>query len=193
MKTTETWPVQSTEPATPGDLLTRYALPLIAIGPVAGFIGGQLPWVGNGLVAGLIMAIVQFVLGVIGVIVLALIADFLAPKFGGEASRTNAFKLAVYGMTAAWLAGIFSISPLLGILGLLGLYSVYLVFTGVTPIMKVPQDKAVGYTAVTFIVAFLISVAAASIGTAVTVGVMGVAALTGSSSANESSEEITHP
>jgi hypothetical protein len=193
MKPVETWPVIATEPATPGDLLTRYALPLIAIGPVAGFIGGQLPWVGTGLVAGMIAAIIQFVLGLIGVIVLALIADFLAPKFGGEANRTNAFKLAVYGMTAAWLVGVFGISPLLGILGLLALYSVYLVFTGVTPIMKVPQDKAVGYTAVTFIVAFLISVVAASIGATVTAGVVGVAALTGASSVTESSEEISLP
>lgn len=200
MKPVETWQTIATEPATPGDLIVRYAAPLIAIGPLAGFIGGQLFGFGlfgvsykPGLVAGLTSAIIQFVLGIVGVIVLAMIADWLAPKFEGKADRTSAFKLAVYGGTAGWLAGIFSLIPMLGILGLLGLYSIYLLYTGATPMMKVPQEKAVGYTAVTIIAAAVLYFVVGVIGTAVTGAVVGTAALVGGSSSEVSGGELTIP
>jgi hypothetical protein len=200
MKPVETWQTIATEPATPGDLIVRYAVPLIAIGPLAGFIGGQLFGIGAfgisfkpSFVAGLSSAIIQFVLGVVGVIALALIADWLAPKFEGQADRTSAFKLAVYGATAAWLAGIFSLIPMLSILGLLGLYSIYLFYTGATPLMKVPQDKAVGYTAATGITAVVLFIVVGAIGTAVTGAVVGTAALAGGSSSEVSGGELTIP
>ena len=67
------------EPTTPGDVITRYALPLIAIGPIAGFIGGQLFGVNMvfatykpGLISGITGAITGFVLGLVSVIVVAL-------------------------------------------------------------------------------------------------------------------------
>lgn len=200
MKPAETWQIIATEPATPGDLIVRYAIPLIAIGPVAGFIGGQLFGIGAfgfsykpSLMAGLTSAIMQFVLGVIGVIVLALIADWLAPKFEGQSNRTSAFKLAVYSGTAAWLAGIFGLIPMLGVLGLLGLYSIYLLYTGATPMMKVPQDKSVGYTAVTIIAAAVLYFVVGMIGTAVTGAVVGTAALVGGASSEVSGGELTIP
>ena len=37
----ETFTTLAAEPATPGELMMRWALPLAAIGPVASFIGGQ--------------------------------------------------------------------------------------------------------------------------------------------------------
>ncbi|MEO7913956.1 MAG: Yip1 family protein [Novosphingobium sp.] len=154
------WPVIAAEADSPGSLITRYALPLAAISPVAGFLRGQLFGYGAfgisykpGLVAGISAAIVAYVLNVVGIIVLALIADWLAPKFAGTANRTNAFKLVVYGSTAAWLAGAFQLIPGLGILGLAGVYSLYLYYTGAAPLMQVPKDKAVGFTAVTIVCA----------------------------------------
>lgn len=201
MKPVETWPAIDAEPATPGDLLTRYALPLIAIGPVAGFIGGQLFGFGMfgfsyrpGLMAALTSAIIALVMGVISTIVIALVSDFLAPKFGGTSNRTNGFKLVVYSMTAAWLAGIFQFIPMLGWLGIVGLYSLYLFYTGATPIMKVPQNQAVGYTAVTVIAAFVLNVIAGILTTAIAGLIFGAAALTGAiSSGDTSGGEVTIP
>jgi hypothetical protein len=195
MKPAETWPVIADEPATPGDLLTRYALPLIAIGPLAGFIGGQLFGFGMfgfsyrpGLVASLTSAIIGLVMGVISVVIVGLVADFLAPKFGGTSDRTSAFKLVVYSMTAAWLAGIFQLVPMLGILGILGLYSLYLFYTGATPIMKVPQDQAISYTAVTVIAAIVLNLIAAALTTAIAGMIFGAAALTGAITSSASSD-----
>ena len=129
------------------DILMRYVLPLAAIGPVAAFIGGQVFGYGAfgfsyrpSLIGGLTTAIVSFVLSLVSLFVMTFIADFLAPKFAGEANRANAFKLVAYSYTAGWAVGIFSLIPMLGFFGLLGLYSVYLLYTGAMPLMKVPAS-----------------------------------------------------
>lgn len=153
------WPVIAADPATPRDLMRRWAVPLVAIGPVAGFIHGQLFGYGAlgityrpGMVAGLSTMVVSYI---VGVVVLALVAQHLAPRFGGVADRTSAFKLIVYGSTAAWVAGIFQLIPGLWLLSLLGIYSLYLYYLGATPVMRVPKEKAAGFTAVTVLAAVL--------------------------------------
>src|SRR5688572_30456721 len=89
----EEWPKIAADPSTPSDIVTRYAIPLIAIGPVASFIGGQVfgysAWFVSyrpGLVAGLSSAIGTFVMSLIVLLAVTFIAEFLAPKFGGEAN-----------------------------------------------------------------------------------------------------------
>jgi hypothetical protein len=167
----ETFTTLAAEPATPGELMMRWALPLAAIGPVASFIGGQVFGYGAfgfsykpGLVSGLVTAVVSYVIGLVMIAVLALIADFLAPKFGGTADRTSAFKLAVYGATASWVGGIVGIWPALSMLGLLfGLYSLYLLYLGAKPFMKVPEDKALGFTALTILCAIVLSLVTAPV------------------------------
>jgi hypothetical protein len=90
LKPANEWPRIAASTETPGDLITRYAVPLAAIGPLATFVHGQVFGYGAlgfswkpGLVAGLGSAVATYVLGLVGVIVLALIADWLAPKFSG--------------------------------------------------------------------------------------------------------------
>jgi hypothetical protein len=181
----EEWPKIAADPSTPGDIVTRYAIPLIAIGPIATFIGGQIFGYGAfgfsyrpGLVAGLTGAIVQFVTALVALVVVTLLADFLAPKFGGESNRRQAFKWVAYSCTAAWVGGVFGLIPSLALLGsLLGLYSLYLLYVGATPVMKVPQDKAVGYTAVTVVAAVVLFWVATAVTAAVTAAVVGTAAL----------------
>lgn len=167
------WPVIAAEHATPAGLMTSWAVPLAAIGPVANFIHSQVFGYGAfgisykpGLVAALSSAAVSYVLGLVGVFVLAIIADTLAPKFGGVSDRAAAFKLIVYGSTAAWLAGIFQLLPGLGIIGIVGLYSLYLYYLGATPVMKVPAERAAGYTAVTVICAILLYVVIGAVSSA---------------------------
>lgn len=166
MKPDAEWPVIAAEPDTPKAVFLRYAVPLAAIGPVCHFIGGQLfgiTW-RPGFFAALTSGVVQYVLGLVGIFVLALIADTLAPKFGGQSNRTAAFKLVVYGSTAAWAAGIFGLIPGLAVLGLAGLYSFYLYYAGATPVMQVPRDKALGYTAVTIVCAIALYLVVGAIG-----------------------------
>lgn len=176
MQPKETWPVIAGEVTTPGDIITRYAIPLAAIGPIAGFIGGQLFGISAvfvtikpGLMAGLTGAITGFVMAIVSLVAMAFVVDFLAPKFEGQANRTQAFKLCAYSLTAGWVAGIFGLFPALGLLGLLAaLYGIYLFYLGATPVMKVPEAKAGGFTAVTIVVMIVLSLVLASVATSVT-------------------------
>ncbi|WP_374528003.1 Yip1 family protein [Novosphingobium sp.] len=167
----ETWPVIAAEPSSPGEIITRYAIPLAAIGPVALFIGGQLFGISMmiatyhpSLMSGLSMALTSFVMSIVSLIVVALLADFLAPNFEGTANRTQAFKLVAYAMTPGWIAGILGIMPSLMMLGVLaGLYGLYLFYLGAGPVMKVPQAKAAVYTVITAICAIVLMTIAGSI------------------------------
>src|SRR4029078_11116845 len=82
------------------------------------------------IASGVAMMVVGYVLSLASVYVLALIVDALAPNFGSQKNFIQALKLSVFAMTAAWLAGIFSLLPALSILGLLGLYSLYVLYLG---------------------------------------------------------------
>src|SRR5436309_11192832 len=81
------WPVIAAEPASAGSLITGYVVPLAAIGAVSGFVGGSvlgrtLPFIGTyrtPLVAGLGVACFTFVMAIIGVFILSLIINTLAP------------------------------------------------------------------------------------------------------------------
>ena len=166
------WPQVATETTAPTSVLVGYALPLIAIGPIASLIGSQLFPVSvlgisyqPNLTAALATAVASFVVGIVLLFVISFVANFLSPKFGGRDSFPAAFRLVAYSMTAAWLAGIFGLIPALGILAIVGLYSFYLFYLGATPVLGVPQDKAVGYTVVTVvvtIVAYFVMVAVAA-------------------------------
>ena len=160
------WPKIAGETDQPMQVFLRYALPLAALGPIASFIGGQVFGLGGfgisvkiGLAAGLTMAITSFVLGLASLWLVAFVANLLSPKFGGKDDFAAAFRLIAYAFTASWVAAIVGLVPMLGILALLGsLYSLYLLYKGVTPVMGVPQDKAVGFTVVTVLAAFVANI-----------------------------------
>ena len=165
LKPKQEWDVIAGETTSTADLLKNYALPLAAIGAVAGFIGGSFVGVSILFVGtyrtpigmGLAGAITLLVLAIVAVYVLSLIINALAPKFGGERSASQALKLAVYSFTPAWLAGVLRIVPLLGVLIFFAaLYSIYVLYLGVPRLMKSPQDQAVAYTAVVVVCAMVL-------------------------------------
>jgi polyferredoxin len=153
------WPVIDAEPATIGGIYRNYVVFLAAIGPIAMAVGLLLMGSGFfrfpiGFVIG--QAVLSYLLSLVGVYVLALIIEALAPTFGGTKDRLAAFKLAAYSMTAVWLAGIVLIVPLLGIVALVGLiYTLYLLWIGLPVMMKSPADKTAGY-AISAIVAYIV-------------------------------------
>jgi Yip1 domain len=153
------WPIIEGEITDVAGLYTSYIVPLAAIPPLAGLIGRSLlfPRVGMGFGIGLVAAVVAYVLGLIGVYVVAFIAAKLAPMFGGRDDLIRGLKLIAFGSTAAWVGGIFRLIPFLGILSLLAsLYSIYIIYTGVTPMMGVPQDRAIGYTVAVIVAAVVV-------------------------------------
>jgi hypothetical protein len=159
------WDVIDAEPATIGGLFTGYACILAAIGPIAliishlglGFLGGMFGahW---GLAAAIVIAVLTYVASLVGVFIVGLIIDGLAPSFDGQKNAVQAMKLAVYSYTAAWVAGILNIVPLLGILGIVALiYGFYILYQGMPKLMKSPPEKTTGYFVVTLVVAFVIN------------------------------------
>ena len=161
------WPVIADEPSTTGALIGRYAAPLAAIGAIAGFIGGSLigttlPFLGHyrvPLASGLVTALFTFGMALVGVFVLSLIINALAPTFAGEKNTAQALKVAVYSYTPAWVAAVLHIIPLLGILAIFGaLYGIYLLYLGLPRLMKSPEDKAIPYTVVVLVCAIVLSV-----------------------------------
>jgi hypothetical protein len=159
------WPVIEGESSTPQQLYTNYACILAAIPAIATFVGMSLVGYSvfgktfrTGIGAGLGQMITYYVLSLVAVFLWALVVDALAPTFNGQKSQINALKLVVYSATASWLAGIFSLLPALALLGILGLYSLYLFYVGAPVLMKVPQEKALAYTAVCVVVGIIIMI-----------------------------------
>jgi len=69
----------------------------------------------------------------------------------------QALKVAAYASTPMWLSGFFSIYARLAMVGVIvSAYSLYLLFVGLPIVMKVPQDRSMGYTAVVIIAAVVI-------------------------------------
>jgi hypothetical protein len=160
------WGVISGETTTTSELYKNYIIPLAAIGPVASFIGMSIvgismPFIGTfrvSITTSIASAVVYYILGLIGVYILAMIIDYLAPTFSGTKNMDQALKLAAYSYTAGWLAGIFVIIPALGILSIVGLYSIYLLYTGIPVLMKAPREKSLGYTVAVVVAAIIIFV-----------------------------------
>jgi hypothetical protein len=171
LKPKDEWQVIAGESTSAADLLKNYALPLAAIGAVAGFIGSSLVGVSvlgysyrAPIATGLISAIVGLALSLVMVYVLGLIIDALAPQFGAEKNKSQALKVAVYSFTPGWVAGALRILPSLGILALIAMcYGIYVMYLGLQQVMKAPKEKAVTYTVV---------VVACGIGLSIVVGLV---------------------
>ena len=178
------WDVIDTEAATVKGLYTRYACILAAIGPVARFIGGQLfgrqgfvAVVHPPLIQSIVSALVDYGLSLVGVYVLALAIDLMAPSFGGTRSRIQALKVAVYAWTASWLFQIFQLVPPVSALSIIGAYSLYLMYLGIPKLMKAPADKAAVYSVITIVVALAIWIVVALVAGALIATSAGVAAI----------------
>ena len=175
-------------------LIVGYVLPLAAVAAVAAFIGqvfigvsmGYMGTMRIGLVAGLVGLVFSLVMAVAMVFLIGFIADALAPSFGGQKNMNQAVKVAAYSFTPVWVAGILNIIPLLGILvALAGLYAIYLLYLGLPKLMKAPQEKAAGYTAVLVLVSIVVWVVVATVTSLVMAPFMGAAAMMGARSGSQ--------
>ena len=158
------WEAVAAETSPHVPVITGYVLPLAAVAAIAAFIG--LVFVGTsflgttvrlGIGAGIAGLVMNIVMAVVMVFVLGFIIDALAPTFGGQKNFPQAVKVAAYSYTPVWLVGILAVIPLLGFLGILAaIYAIYLLYLGLPRVMKAPQDKAAGYTAVVVVVAIVL-------------------------------------
>ena len=151
------WPVIDAESASIKGLFTSYAVILAAI-PAVATIVGQIAFGHRGLFGPVLAGALSYVLSLLSVYILGLIIDALAPTFGGTKNPVKAMQVAVYSMTAAWVAGVLNVLPMLAWLaGLLGLYGFYLMYLGLPTLMKTAADKALGYTIVVVVAAIILN------------------------------------
>ena len=178
------WPAAAAEPATVQNLYAGYIAIVAALPIIAGFIKGSLIGAGafgitvrTPIGMGIVGMVLHYVLVLAIVYVVALIINALAPTFGGQKDMVQALKTVAYSWTASWIAGIAVIVPWLGwLIAIAGaIYAIYLLYLGLPHTMKCPPEKAGGYTAVSVIVAIVLS----WIVGAIVVGVIGTAAMTG--------------
>jgi hypothetical protein len=180
------WEVIDVERTETSSLIGGYLLPLAGLSAAAAFVGtaivGQtVPLVGyirTPFMAALGVAILALCLTVVGVLILSVIVNALAPTFAGQKDSSQAMKVAVYSYTPALVAGLAQVLPfgssIIGILG--GLYGIYLMYLGLPRLMKSPADKAVAYTATTVVCAIVVNVVLFAVSAAVTATTVGIGA-----------------
>jgi hypothetical protein len=157
------WPAIAEERTDPAALYLRYVAILAALPALAGFVSTALvgTLASGRLSAGVAVwaAVASYVLSLVMVAVMGVIADALAPRFGGRRALDQALKLVAYSLTASWVAGLLTFLPVVAwlITLLAGLYTLYLVGLGAPLLMKVPEREAIGYAVALFAIAIVIA------------------------------------
>jgi hypothetical protein len=167
------WAVIAPEQTDPQTLYKSY-IAIVALVPVAAAFLSSLMFTGPmgmriGFGGAVAAAVMHYILTLVMVLVVAFIADMLAPSFDGQKNLSQALKLTAYSMTAGWVAGAFVIVPWIGwLIALLGnLYALYIFFLGAPMLMKVPEQKAVVYTVVVVVIAIVVGVVIGMINAAI--------------------------
>jgi len=166
LKPRDTFEVIKTETVTSRDLILNYLAPLAVIPAVASIIGmsavgiriSVMGTLRTPLINSFSSAVLQYILTLIGIYILGIIINALAPSFSGKKNEIQALKIAVYSATPSLVVGILYILPVLGILVVIaGLYGFYLLYLAIPIMMECPPEKALGYTIVVIIINIVIS------------------------------------
>jgi len=171
------WDAVANEEPNIQQILLSYVIPLALIPTIAIVIGyGLIGIYGfSSLNYGIVLGLVQLLNAILTVFIAAFVIDALAPSFGSQKNLGRAVQLVAYSMTPALVGGIFNLVPAIAWLGsLFGLYGLYLLFVGVSPQMKTPEDKKMGYIIVSIIILIVVYFVIAAILTAILLSVFGL-------------------
>lgn len=171
------WDVVTSEEPNIQQIITGYVLPLAVLPAIAMVIGwGVIGMMGfKSFNYGIALALVQLLNAVVSVFIAAFVVDALAPSFGSQKNLGRALQLIAYSMTPVWVGGILNIIPVIGWLGsLFGLYGLYLLYIGLSPVMKTPEEKKIGYVIVSIVVLLVVYFVIAAILTAILLSVFGL-------------------
>lgn len=162
------WPVIAPEPTTVSQLFVGYVVPLAVLAALLGFVRmsvlGYNSAFGGGfrmpIASGLTYTLMMFVSALIGVFIVGIIINALAPTFSGQRDQRQALKVAAYSLTPAMLSSVLALSPILATLLqlLAGLYGIYVLYLGLPVVMQSPPEKSFGYTASVVVCTILIGV-----------------------------------
>ena len=194
------WATIAGEQTPTAQLFSGYVVPLTLLAVLVTFvhmsvIGISLPFGGTvrtPLVGGITNAVVHFVMSLIGVGIVSVIVNFLAPTFGGLRDSRKALQVAAYSLTPAYLSVLFGLLPSFGTLLSLvaGLYGIYVLYLGLPVVIRSKPDRAVAYTVSVVIFTIILGIILGALSAAVGVGrTQGFAAFSGPSSRETSDKE----
>ncbi len=167
------WPVIAAEPTSIRRLYSGYVAPMAAFAAAMSFIrmsivGVTPPWGGTirtSVASALMASVVTFVLGLIGLLLVGLIINMLAPAFSGGRNPRQALKTAAYALTPAWLGTALTFLPLGSFLQLVaGLYGIYVLYLGLPVMMGIPRAKADGYAVAVVVCTILVGILFGAVG-----------------------------
>ncbi|MBE3120868.1 MAG: YIP1 family protein [Thermoplasmata archaeon] len=99
------------------------------------------------------MAIITYILSIIGVIVFGFLLNALAGNFKSKQNKMQALKLVSYAATPWLLLGIVNIYPVIGLIALLGgIYGLYILYLGIPIFMETPKEQEMPYFVISLIV-----------------------------------------
>lgn len=157
------WTAVEGESDTLSGVITKYVIPLAAVGAICTFIGYAFIGIDygffrmRGMEWGIKMAVISLVSSIVGVIITAFVVDALAPSFGSEKNINKSAQLVAYGFTPAFVGALLTIFPAIAMIGsLFGLYGIYLMYLGLGPLKKTPEDKKVIYLVITIVVLIVV-------------------------------------
>jgi Yip1-like protein len=194
------WPLIAAEATPSAQLYLGYVLPLAAFAIVITalrlvVIGTHLPFgtvVRTPLSGILAIAVWGLVGGLIGWLLFGWIVNLLAPTFGGTRDFNRALKVAAYSLTPAYLGSVLALSPVLpSLLQFAALcYGLYVLYLGLPVLMRSPQERAGGYTAMVvvccFVLGFVLMFATAGLGIFTHSGLYGSRSASSAASADQS-------
>jgi hypothetical protein len=191
------WPVAGAEQDTVKDLYLKYAVVVAAVSAIGWFIDNVIlgtsafgMTVRTPFGLGIVMAVLLYAMALVTVFVVGIIADALAPSFGGERNQAQGVKLIVYSATAGWIGALLGIVPWIGWLLMIAamVYGIYLVYLGAPHTTKVPADRAAGYTAILVIIWLVISLVVGGVIGLMAAGGSAISAISGNTSSSASVE-----
>jgi hypothetical protein len=118
-------------------------------------IGYGFIWWGGGSLIGyaFAIAIITYIMSIIGVIVFGFILNALAPTFKTTQNKMQALKLVSYAATPWLLLGIVNIFPAAALISLLGgLYGLYILYLGIPILMDTNKDQQMPFFIVGLVV-----------------------------------------
>ena len=121
-------------------------------------IGYGFVWGGTQLLGyAFLLAIITYILIIIGVIAFGYILNMLASSFKTKQNLMQAMKLVSYAATPWLLAGIFAIYPAISLISLLGgIYGLYILYIGIPILMGTPKEQQMPYFIIGIVVYIIV-------------------------------------
>jgi hypothetical protein len=140
LNTDETWETVKLETTTIPDLLREYVFKLAAVPALSHFLGW---WVIVGFWSSLTRALVLYALSIVAVWATSKIIAILCGHYGVEEDDDRTFKLAAFGFTPYFVAGVcYAIPPFMLFVPIGGMFGFYLLLRGIPAVLGIPAEKS---------------------------------------------------